>query len=472
MVHQPFPEQYSVLTSNNMTQDAGTYCGLVVSGVLDVAMLETKHRELVSLWPVLGGKLVTTTQPYSFTTGNTVDFGSRQLSCSVYDLHLPNLRDTSSDKPTYITLNPDVDDLFHYDTIPFFNIVEQLFTLRVTVLNDATLLAFRVPHHFADGRSTFDIIEAYCNLISGKPIARITLPPHVPLSTMVHGRDELPPSVPANAPFIHPAENFTTGALSYVSFVGKVIYKVLAPKLGIDEPNEEKYIHLPASFVLDLQSTSQIQLDQAAKLGELKEGVGLTLTKNDVITAWLLRRSYAHVPADSSTPFDLIYNFNYRQALIQPEAGTNFIFNGFYNLRAHFTSIGELKTIPFYRVALAIRLCCIRNKQPSAVRTSLEFWEKNRSSRLSLAGPYQLDNLPNVSPWTTFGYNELDFSSALRYGEKGNGKVVLTVPCSMLPMRMMMKPFIMLMKDGQGGYWARVNLFKSWWDEVNEAHYM
>lgn len=59
MPSSKFPEQYSLLTNNNLTKDIAIFVGLVVAGVLDVGILETKAQELVAQWPLLGGKIVT-----------------------------------------------------------------------------------------------------------------------------------------------------------------------------------------------------------------------------------------------------------------------------------------------------------------------------------------------------------------------------------------------------------------------------
>ncbi|TFK37075.1 hypothetical protein BDQ12DRAFT_685767 [Crucibulum laeve] len=465
------PEHYSVLTSNNLSQDAAIYLGLVVSSILDVTILEKKHRELVFRWPVLGGKLVTNTKPYSFTTGDTVDFCSRYLSSSLEDTCLPAFTNISCDEPTYTPINPNCDDLFHFNSIPRFSLVEGLFALRVTVMNDATLLGFRIPHHFADGKSTFDIVQAYCDTVAGKTIPTITLPPDIPMSALVHGEDTLPKSVAEHAPNVHPEDNFSLGLIGYLKFVGSTLYKVIAPKVGLEEQGLEQFVHLPATYVLQLQARCQAELDEATKNGDLREGAGLQLTKNDIITAWLLRRAYANVPPDSG-PFNLMYSFNYRQATARPAAGTTYLHNSFYNIWANFSSLSVFKSLPFSCVALEIRLCCVRNKQPSAVRSSLEFWETHRAAFIAPGKrPYRMDTLPVISPWTTFGYNDLDFSSALAAGEKGSGKVVFTVPNAML-MRITLKPFFLILKDGKGGYWIRANLRRSWWKDADSSRYL
>jgi hypothetical protein len=59
MSSSKIPERYSLLTVNNVTKDVTVFVGLVVSGILDSELLARKASELISLWPILGGELVT-----------------------------------------------------------------------------------------------------------------------------------------------------------------------------------------------------------------------------------------------------------------------------------------------------------------------------------------------------------------------------------------------------------------------------
>jgi hypothetical protein len=50
--------QYSPKTTNSIAKDFTVFVGLVVSGVLDIGILDDAAQELVARWQILGGKLI------------------------------------------------------------------------------------------------------------------------------------------------------------------------------------------------------------------------------------------------------------------------------------------------------------------------------------------------------------------------------------------------------------------------------
>lgn len=53
------------------------------------------------------------------------------------------------------------------------------FAIRVTLLQDATLLNFTMPHSVVDARSLFEVVCAFCAMLKNDPIHKIQLPPDV-----------------------------------------------------------------------------------------------------------------------------------------------------------------------------------------------------------------------------------------------------------------------------------------------------
>lgn len=201
------------------------------------------------------------------------------------------------------------DTLFHFDSMRAFNrLNDTLFALRVTVLKDATLLGFRVAHHFCDGEGLYDIIKAYCDIIWDRPIPDLILPPDtkVPLSSLVQGKDSLPENVDEDIRLPHPSKNFAFGFRSLLLVIGYIFLRLFAGWLGILPSSEWKYIHLPKGIVEGWRDECQKELDEDASKGRLREGAGVELTKNDVITAWFLK-----VILNPSTPSLLIAKEQY-----------------------------------------------------------------------------------------------------------------------------------------------------------------
>ncbi|KAF9002295.1 hypothetical protein BDQ17DRAFT_1243465 [Cyathus striatus] len=444
--------------------------GLVTPSVLDITKLEKAHRDLVHLWPALGGTLIATTTPYSFTSGSIVDFSARYIHRKLSNTQeVIQYTETSSSHPTFHHINDNSDLVFHFDTKNSSH-RKALFVLRVTILTDATLLGFKFVHHLCDGESYYDVAKAYCNLLSGRPIPQLIPPPDITslLSKSIEGEDNLPFNIRSNQ-YIHPKMDYTIGYLAHLKLLGLSILKVAVAKLMFGEKDEHKMIHLPVDFVAQLRKSCQDDLEEAGIRGELSEGEGVELTKNDVITAWLLKNTYAF-QSSSDHALDVCFSFNYRPLLPHLPPNQLYLHNSVYGIRTPFPSLRIFQSLPLWRIALEQRLTCIRNKQPSAVKSTLQFFEENTQTIYSHIPPDRpltiLNHTPLMSHWTRFDYNSLDFSAARVEGESNSGKVAYYQPgIQVMPMfAMALKPLTFVMKDGQGGYWLRLNSFKSLWE--------
>ncbi|KAF8990928.1 hypothetical protein BDQ17DRAFT_1433417 [Cyathus striatus] len=433
MASPAFPARYSLKSNNNMPQHCGVLVGLIVSGVLDEGKLENAHRELVERWPAVGGTLIKDTTPFSFSSGSTVNFGSRSLPQKLENLQaLTHFSQTSFSHPTYHDMHAtESDRLFHYDTINSLLPPDTLFALRVTTLEDATLLGFRFSHHLFDGQACYDTIKAYCNLVSGNAIPELIPPLDIStcLSELVHGEDSLPPNVRKDHPHLHPSVNFSLGFVAVAKYVGTSLFAKLMAKVGLAEGDDERMVHVPGGFVEELRNQCQDELNEAARRGELEEGAGLELSRNDVLTAWFLKSSYASSVPSETQGIDLYFSVNYRSFLGPLPPNQLYLHNSFCNIRTNFPSVSNFQQSSLSRIALAIRLTCVRNKQPSAIRSALQFWERPEAGANIIQTPpdlpFVLGYVPIVTHWTTFEYCKLNFGGAMKSGS-GSGKVIYT----------------------------------------------
>ncbi|KAI5844027.1 hypothetical protein DFP73DRAFT_75213 [Morchella snyderi] len=487
MAQNTHTDHYTVLTNNTLTKDITLFIGLVIPSVLDISKLKNAHEELVKHWPILGGTLITSTKPYSFTTGTTIDFQSRILPTTLaatlpFDFHTPLTASAPSPTLHAHAGGDPKDAVFHFDSMrPMNKLPATLFALRVTLLQDATLLGFRVPHHLVDGKGMFEIVSAYATTLSRgtESLPQLVLPldvhvlrgngsEGVKLSELVEGKDDLPETVKEGARFVDPRENFTTGLWSLVKFIVRLLVnQVLRPMVGLGEKGEDRYVHVSGACIEDWVKRCQVELDKAAERGELEEGAGLRLTRNDVLSAYWLKAGHAALKPDNG-PIDLMYNLNYRPHLRSASPGTTYLHNSYYNIRANFPSFSAFQKLPLSRLALEIRLCVLRNKQPSAVRKTLQFMEDTVDKVLSPGVPGgRPDFLPFLSSWTTFEYNRLDFSGACEKGQEG--RVEFTHAYCAFPGGIDIRPFGVTLKDGKGGYWIRTWLEKRAWEGHEKA---
>lgn len=246
----------------------------------------------------------TQTSPYTFKTGSTVDFKSRSIDASVSKYFPVDREQSDSDIPTYIALTEAnaPDTMFHFESFaPLHQLPYNLFAVRVTVLTDATLLGFRVPHDLCDGGSLYEIIKAYRAIIAGTETPQFVPPPDIgrPMSKML--RDD--PGVPLplgvsieNVQLLNPNEAYLAGFGPFLRFVVYLFWVMFARKLGLMTRSEERLIHLSGNLVERWRSECQEELDQSALLHDQGRAQTVMLTKLDVISAWFLKVSPATSP--------------------------------------------------------------------------------------------------------------------------------------------------------------------------------
>lgn len=142
----------------------------------------------------------------------------------------------------------------------------------------------------------FSVVKTYCDLVCSRSILKLVLPPDIttPLSTLVEGEDSLPVGISMeNVRFVDPAENLALGNLYLAWHVGYLAAISIGQLLGLLERTEERYIHLSGKLVQRWRDDCQKELEGMAKNGELLQGDGTELTKNDIITAWYLKVAFS-----------------------------------------------------------------------------------------------------------------------------------------------------------------------------------
>ena len=179
------------------------------------------------------------------------------------------------------------DDVIHFDSLSFSNLPPKTnFALRVTILNDATLLGFRIPHYLADGQSMFDVVKAYCDLVADRDILRLVPPPDIQMPLSQLTKSDLDPPlinvVPEGVNICTADEVHTIGLWNRITRASGILLRHLTNGLFASRDFSERYIYLPKQLVLCWQSECQRQLE-AAGLVEVK------LSKLDVIAAWYLK---------------------------------------------------------------------------------------------------------------------------------------------------------------------------------------
>lgn len=352
-----------------------------------------------------------------------------------------------------------VDEKFIFDVPPN---PTNSFRLRVTLLQDATLLCFGIAHHICDGNDCWEVVKAFCGLLSKKPIPLFALPPDagdVRMSDLMKVKNECTETESSFHYQTH-ARNYESGIFKLAMTVWHVLLTLFAVKFGFLEELTTKFIYIPGPWVDELRIKSQ---------GELKDcSPEIQLTRNDIIAAWYLKSVYSHQPtATSLDPVDYFGIINFRRFLEPPKAGTYYIRCSVGALRCKFS----VKEESVAEIARDIRLTTLEYTSTGSVHQSLRFSEDHTSKTLTLAlrGTGNL-GLAVVSHWTTFDYTGLDFSGASLRGQKA--PVIFVNPMIVNAWDLKIAPVAVVTKNGSGGYWIRATNTSTGWDRFSESNNM
>ncbi|KAL2785409.1 hypothetical protein BJX66DRAFT_314921 [Aspergillus keveii] len=432
-------DQTKYVCSSAMSLPFDVNIGIVVDGVLDASILRDTYARLIELSPVLGGKLLSKLDMRHFQCGSNVDFEERTLKQDLAAVLPFSWRAGSAPRIIF-------DDPAGLDEKYLFNVSSSstsVMKLRVTTLNDATLLCFSFTHALCDGQSAYNVISYFSDLLSDKPVPKFVLPPDATgtrISDLVRKVSTEPlPTQPEQ-------DIFVTNRLTVLKFQAKYLLLRLSELLGLSPLLTHRTVHLPGTWVDDVRSRAQKELESSG------EYLGMHLTRNDIITALYLKLVYcAKKPTDD--PVDYIGPINYRSLLEPSEPDTYYPHNSITFLLCQFSE-RELQTESITRVAARLRMATIRYRHPASIKREISRFEEK------LVAPAMQDSrggvkwgVPMVSPWTTFEYTGLDFSGASR--EKRKPNVVFVNPSVPLTLGRLPSPIALNLKDGAGGYWLR-----------------
>ncbi|KAJ5493960.1 hypothetical protein N7463_010047 [Penicillium fimorum] len=455
--------KYTYKSASPLGDDSTIYAGLVIDAILDSAILKRKLTEFIGLWPILGGDLVKNTKPWSFTCGSTVDYASRTIDQSL-TTYFPIHHEHNSNEPSIMKISElsEVDERFIFDVPPSST---KSFRIRVTLLQDATLLCFGIAHHICDGNDCWEVVKAFCDLFSNKPIPLFALPPDVgdvrmsDLMKVKNGCTEME----AKLHYQMHAQNYDSGIFKLAMIVLHVLLAVLAVKFGFCEDLKTKFIYIPGTWVDELRIKSQEELKDCSP--------EIRLTRNDIIAAWYLKCVYSPQPAATSpNSVDYFGVINFRRFLEPPKTGTYYIRCSVGALRCKF-SVQQLREASVSEIARDIRLTTQQYTSCESVQQSLRFSEDHLSKNLSLPlrGAGKL-GLAVVSHWTTFDYTGLDFSGASLYG--GKASVVFVHSMIVHRLKLNIVPLAFVTKDGSGGYWIRATNTSTGWERFSRSNSM
>lgn len=339
------------------------------------------------------------------------------------------------------------------------------FRLRVTLLQNATLLCFGISHHICDGNDCWEVVKAFCDLLSNRPIPSFALPPDtrgVRMSDLVKVKNECS-EAESNFHYQTHAQHYDNRIFNLAMTAWRVLLTILAVKFGFLAELAAKFIYIPGAWVDELRVKSQAELKDCYP--------EIQLTRNDVIAAWYLKSVYSPQPTTmSSDPVDYFGIINLRRFIEPPKSGTYYIRCSIGAFRCFF-SVHQLKEESVAEIARNIRLATLQYTSTESVRQGLRFSEDHASKSLTLAlrGTISL-GVAVVSHWTTFDYAGLDFSGASLHGKKAS--VIFVNPMIVNNWHLTIAPVAIVTKNGSEGYWIRATNTSTGWERFGQSNSM
>ncbi|KAL2809043.1 hypothetical protein BJX63DRAFT_372525 [Aspergillus granulosus] len=440
-------DQTRYICSSAMSLPLQVNVGLVVDDVLDASILRDKYAQFVKLWPLLGGKLLSKFDMRRFQCGSRVDFEERTIKKDLAWFLPFSWHPGATPRIIFDDLDS-VDEKFLFAAPSNSTSTSKL---RVTNLNDATLLCFSFSHSLCDGQSVYDIIRYFCDLLSDKPIPTFALPPD---STGKRMSNLIRKAMTEPLPAQPEQDIFVTNPLTALKFQIKYLILRVAESLRLSPKLTHRLVYLPGIWVDDIRSRAQKELDDSG------EHLGMQLTRNDLIAALYLKIVYG-AKRMTNDPVDYTGPINYRALLEPSEPDTYYIHNSITFLLCQFSE-REIQTESITRIAVRLRLATIRYHHPTSIKREITRFEDKvlapimQNSRGGVKWGISMYN-----PWTSFKYTSLDFSGASRQGRKPT--VVFVNPSVPLVLGRLPSPFAINQKDGAGGYWLRAaNTQRGW----------
>ncbi|KAJ4003934.1 hypothetical protein NW752_010974 [Fusarium irregulare] len=455
----------------HMLDDTKTLRGIVVTWTLrfnDVMDADTLHSSLSRLleigdWRKLGGRLRLNDQgaleihvPTPFTPDRpavaysyeklSVDIDGHELGCQ-----LPKVTDKLSTHPgpenfKAFATRPDAPQAlndFIYHDVP-------LLSLHVTAFNDATLVGLSWPHVLMDVMGQQALLRAWSSVLAGR---EADVPP------VLGAREDVfqtAVSTPGSDEKFNMGEKQLKGA-GLIQFGLRYAWDLMTGPAA-----ESKMIYLPATVIAALRRQVEADLDKSS--GDMP-----FLSDNDILTAWAAQ--VVGMSQQQPRPVTALYVINARFRITSlSQADGVFVQNmavaGFTMLSPS-ESTGALGPI-----ALANRQQLhtqATEHQVNAFVRALQGDAAGGDPRI-LCGPSDAVLMPLTNWERADIFGSVDFGAAVTRAGNNNipGHITYHHPSSM-GTATHKNLFVVLGKDGKGGYWLNSHLTPRGWELVADT---
>ncbi|CAG7559027.1 unnamed protein product [Fusarium equiseti] len=455
----------------HMLDDTETLRGTVITWTLrfdDVLDADKLHDSLSRLldvgdWRKLGGRLRLNGQgaleihvPTPFTPERpAVAYSCEKLRVDIDDhelgRQLPKVTDKVSIQPgpenfKAFATRPDAPQTlsdFIYPDVP-------LLSLHITAFDNATLVGLSWPDALMDVIGQQELLRAWSLVVSGREV-------------------DVPPVLGAREDALQTAvgtsdwdEKFEMGEQQLEGAALEQFCLRYAFDSMTGPGAESKVIHLPATAIEALRRHVEADLDKSTRDVPF-------LSNNDILTAWAARIVGLSQPQPRPVTALYVINARFRISSLYQADGV-FIHN---MAVPGFTVISlDESTGPLGQIALANRQQLRRQAKENQVKAFVRALQKNAAGggpRL-LCGSSDAVLMPLTNWERADIFGSVDFSAAVtRPGKSNNpGHITYHHPSSMGPATHK-NLFVVLGKDGDGGYWLNSHLTQRGWELVADT---
>lgn len=283
-----------------------------------------------------------------------------------------------------------------------------IFALRVTFLENKTLLGFSMAHSVADAQSVFHVVSSYCELLKGNTTPRIHLPPDaqgVLLSDLVEDSADQDDVKSAKHASRSDHEGvWRIGAFAIIRGFFRMFKVAVSTTLGVSASNE-RLVVIPHEW---LSSLKQQEFQSCVATGQISEH-DIPFSRNDLLFAMLLKGQSLYESSSSSSPrkqVNAVGIFNYRQYLANAWAEAFYLYNHAAASSCNF-AMTDLKDRSLGWIASRLRESLFFFRSASSVKAYLQYQESTPSSIKTVDSA---TTAVFMSSWATFDFGNLDFS--------------------------------------------------------------
>lgn len=307
-------------------------------------------------------------------------------------------------------------------------------TFQVTRFSDGTIITLSASHALGDLVTTKGYFRRWEAALYGKPIEPLY---NVGVDPYVEYRPggEFTKAVTSSSPATPPPGWRVLGMLDKARFLTRYLwdYYVSRPERTI----QSKRIFIPESQIKALEDRAHYDLSLLHKsLPGANNDTAKPpfVSRSDVVYAWLLKHSHAHLPPSQESTALTISNGRFRPPA-PLKAGSDELVNNDFLCAAMAITIpsftaGDIAAMPLGELALRVRNGIKANASPENIKDWLVFhlfhnrWQKPSGQTIAPCESHHF--ITGITDWSLIHLEQLDFTPARLDGDS----TIPAIPCA------------------------------------------